>query len=117
MQKHELLHQGLKPFTCNICSAAFTQQSNLKKHLCTHSTLDKVKLNKYACIKCNRYYNSKNGLCKHIEKCTENESYKRDQLVVSTNNEDAYVDVCSSENNEGRTENKFIDEYGFVIRK
>ena len=37
MQKHEMIHTGVKPFECYICSKTFTQRANLNKHIRIHT--------------------------------------------------------------------------------
>merc|ERR1712072_1643861 len=36
LNRHMKLHQGIKPYQCNICGWRFLQSYNLKKHILTH---------------------------------------------------------------------------------
>lgn len=113
MQKHELLHQGIKPFSCKICNASFTQQSNLKKHIETHSNINRTQLRKvFECQTCNKGYSTKTSLYKHMVKCTD----EKKESVINSSSEEAYVNVCGSENSAGG-EDQFLGEFGYVIRK
>ncbi|KAK9973231.1 hypothetical protein ABG768_023972 [Culter alburnus] len=37
MTEHRKIHSGVRPYTCSICSKAFTKSSNLAEHLTVHS--------------------------------------------------------------------------------
>uniref|UniRef100_A0A7N8WLH2 C2H2-type domain-containing protein n=1 Tax=Mastacembelus armatus TaxID=205130 RepID=A0A7N8WLH2_9TELE len=37
LQRHEMVHTGLKPFNCATCGKAFRQASHLKSHERTHT--------------------------------------------------------------------------------
>ena len=36
---HALMHEGVKPYTCNVCLKNFTQKGNMEKHMKTHKSL------------------------------------------------------------------------------
>lgn len=36
LERHKLIHSGIKPFECEICKKRFNQKANLKSHMVTH---------------------------------------------------------------------------------
>ena len=47
---HVRMHEGIKPFTCNICRKSFTQKGNLRKHnIVQHSTESLEERKKFKC--------------------------------------------------------------------
>eukprot|EP00794_Sanderia_malayensis_P006321 gene6321-7045_t len=37
LQRHVLVHTGIKPYKCNVCGRGFTQQIDLQRHLTRHT--------------------------------------------------------------------------------
>lgn len=81
MQKHQLLHEGIKPYSCPVCFIAFTQQSNLKKHMETHNNGHNPP--KQICGICNKAYSHPVNLLKHIKTCYQ-----------KSNAKDSVMDLC-----------------------
>ncbi|KAK4326335.1 hypothetical protein Pmani_003130 [Petrolisthes manimaculis] len=61
LNTHMKLHQGVKPFTCNICGKVCQTESKLKVHHATHDS-DGVKP---ICDLCERTFSSRSALTKH----------------------------------------------------
>lgn len=59
---HARMHEGLKPFVCNICGKSFTQSGNMKKHRRQHSVDDIDKRKVYKCKYCDKGYTEKFNL-------------------------------------------------------
>ena len=59
---HARMHEGLKPFVCDICSKAFTQSGNMKKHIKQHSVEDVKQRKRYKCEYCDKCYTEKFNL-------------------------------------------------------
>ena len=57
------IHNGKKPFDCNVCSKIFTHKSNLNKHIKIVHEGKKP----YACSICSSAFATKQSLKKHID--------------------------------------------------
>jgi hypothetical protein len=61
-------------FSCEICKFSSMVNGNLQKHLLSKKHLKNVaspesNITNFKCLKCDRYYRAKAGLCKHVIKC------------------------------------------------
>lgn len=59
---HARMHEGLKPFICDICGKSFTQSGNMKKHRKQHAVNDIDKRKVYKWSFCNKGYTEKFNL-------------------------------------------------------
>ena len=63
MVDHMRMHEGIKPFTCQICKTSFTQKGNLKKHIfIQHSNKSLRDRKKFKCNLCGKGYTEKYNL-------------------------------------------------------
>ncbi|XP_044739008.1 zinc finger protein 525-like [Chrysoperla carnea] len=61
LDRHELIHMGIKPFKCNQCSLSFRQKSHLQTHHLTH-TGEK----RYQCSVCAKKFAANGNLTIHM---------------------------------------------------
>ena len=75
---HEKIHNGLKEEKCKFCFKKFIHPSNLKKHIkYLHSnSSDSLILNRFICRKCNKSFNRKESLQKHLQSHLKRDSRK-----------------------------------------
>lgn len=60
---HVRMHEGIKPYTCEICNKEFTQKGNLRKHMIIqHSTKSLSQRKKYKCNICGKRYTERYNL-------------------------------------------------------
>eukprot|EP00057_Strongylocentrotus_purpuratus_P035026 XP_797466.3 PREDICTED: uncharacterized protein LOC592869 isoform X1 [Strongylocentrotus purpuratus] len=63
LQRHSLIHSGLKPYSCSMCDRSFIQKNSLKIHMRQH-TGDKP----YVCEVCEKAFTHKISLKNHKKK-------------------------------------------------
>lgn len=61
LQRHQLIHAGIKPFKCSVCSKLFRDKSNLNKHFRIH-TNEKP----YLCVFCKKSFSHSSTLKTHM---------------------------------------------------
>lgn len=74
LKKHAYFHTGVKPFKCSICSKTFSRNTNLTKHMKTHSTSGAVKT--HLCNKCSKTFVT------HIELLRHQKSHEKNHEVA-----------------------------------
>ncbi|GIY60044.1 hypothetical protein CDAR_25591 [Caerostris darwini] len=60
LERHKLIHTGVKPLVCNTCKMAFNRSDNLETHMCIHSG-EKP----YSCDICQRKFAHSSTLNRH----------------------------------------------------
>ena len=98
-------------YYCEKCKYGTCKKSNLEKHYLTSkhtkttllTTNDnflvaKSSLKKYACEKCNKYYNDRAGLWRHNKKCSNNNNNNIIDENNKTENKDELINYLIKEN-------------------
>ena len=98
-------------FYCEKCDYGTSRKSNIEKHYLTSkhtkttllTTFDndlvaKSSTKKYACEKCNKYYNDRAGLWRHNKKCSNNNNIIDEHN--KTENKDELINYLMKENQE-----------------
>lgn len=70
LERHKLIHTGIKPHSCVICEKSFTRKDSLKEHILTvHCGKNRAKerIHKYFCEfpGCNQGFTQQNALYRH----------------------------------------------------
>lgn len=63
LKAHRRIHEGEKPFSCQVCHRSFATKPSLLEHVLTHNTLDKT----YPCPICKEILPRPGALKKHME--------------------------------------------------
>ncbi|CAI2360984.1 unnamed protein product [Moneuplotes crassus] len=64
---HARMHEGVKPFECNICQRKFSQKSNLTKHSKQHLMANMSQRKRFRCSLCPKAYTERYNLRKHLK--------------------------------------------------
>ncbi|XP_035706668.1 zinc finger protein 423 isoform X2 [Folsomia candida] len=92
LNRHMLLHTGIKPFTCDICNLKFTRKDHMFAHKVKHEKEHKIQ-----CAQCGGGFATWQILQDHIKNV--HSSFKpatpgRPKTVVHNTNPDNACDVC-----------------------
>uniref|UniRef100_A0A3Q3MS39 C2H2-type domain-containing protein n=1 Tax=Labrus bergylta TaxID=56723 RepID=A0A3Q3MS39_9LABR len=63
LQRHSVVHTGLKPYKCSVCERGFNQASNLKSHMRLHTGERPFK-----CQHCDKCFNHNVSLKSHVQR-------------------------------------------------
>jgi len=77
LQKHLLIHSGVKEFVCQTCGKTFNRNGNLQQHLLTHTGV-------------------KSFICEVCEKSFAQNSHLKTHLLIHANTKDHTCSECSS---------------------
>ena len=68
LRRHERLHAGLKPYSCDVCRKSFARSTDLKIHLARHSIV-KCSAGSFTCSRCpSKTFSAMSGLRWHMHK-------------------------------------------------
>lgn len=80
LKKHAYFHTGVKPFKCSICSKTFSRNTNLTKHMKTHSNSSAIK--SHSCDKCPKNFATHIELLRHQKTHEKTNDVLGNQQVV-----------------------------------
>uniref|UniRef100_A0A8C6U9R0 C2H2-type domain-containing protein n=1 Tax=Neogobius melanostomus TaxID=47308 RepID=A0A8C6U9R0_9GOBI len=73
LERHMMVHTGVKPYKCSVCGRGFNQDGHLRSHMRMH-TGEKP----YACPHCDKAFNHNVSLKSHVQRYHPSESETRE---------------------------------------
>ena len=67
LRRHERLHAGLKPYSCDICNKSFARSTDLKIHMARH-TIGGKSVPSFTCSRCPKTFSGLSSLRWHMYK-------------------------------------------------
>ena len=107
LKRHlESVHEGIKPFKCNICGKGSASNGEMKKHVETVHEGKKP----FKCTTCNSCYTRKTTLNKHIKSVHESMNQFYPEVSLDDEDEDDSMISIDEIKNEETLDESCLDE-------